>query len=371
MENQTTFNADPKANGLQISAFDYLELYQENARQALHFYRTAWGFVPAAFSGLETGARDRISFVTEQQDIRLMLTSPLGPDGPIAEHIRLHGDGVKDIAFTVNDAAFAFEQCVSKGARPVTEPTVMENEHGRVVKATIATLGDTVHSFVQRNSYGGRGLPGYKPIDNPAFAQPIGLGSIDHLAIAVEAGELNKWIEFYCEVLGFHTSHQEDILTDYSGMNSKVVQNSTGEIKFAIMEPVAGNRKSQIEEYLVYNHGPGVQHIAFSTGDIFETVKTLLANGIEFLTTPGTYYSALPDRIGGMEDYQDELRRLNILVDRDEWGYLMQVFSRPLQSRPTHFVEVIQRHGARGFGGGNIRALFEAVEREQQLRGNL
>ncbi|HXM49773.1 MAG TPA: 4-hydroxyphenylpyruvate dioxygenase [Pyrinomonadaceae bacterium] len=354
-----------------LKGFDHVELYVGNALQASHFYRTALGFTPVAYAGPETKMRDRSSFVVEQQKIRLVLTSGLGHDDQISEHVRLHGDGVKDIAFAVEGAAGIFEEAIKHGARPVMEPTVLEDQWGSIVKATIGVYGDTVHSFVERNGYGGSFLPGYLPIESPSTTRLTGLDEIDHIAVNVESQTLNYWADYYNCVLDFHQSHQEDILTDESSMNSKVVQNSSGRIKFPILEPASAKQKSQIEEFLSFYHGPGVQHIALSCHDIVSTVRELRSNGIEFLQTPGSYYDALEDRIGKIDERTDDLRELNILVDRDEWGYLMQIFSKPVQSRPTLFFEVIERKEARGFGGGNIKALFQAVEREQALRGNI
>jgi 4-hydroxyphenylpyruvate dioxygenase len=361
----------PVKNSHYLKGFDHLELYVGNAHQAAHFYRTALGFKPVAYAGLETKVRNRVSFVVEQHNVRLVLTSGLDPDDPISEHVKLHGDGVRDIAFAVQGAAQIFEETVRHGARPVMEPTVFEDEMGQMVKATIAAYGDTVHSFVERDGYGGAFLPGYQPIKSPASACPTGIREIDHLAVNVEPHRLDNWIDYYNHVLGFHQSHQEDILTEESSMNSKVVENSNGQIKFPIIEPNSSRRKSQIEEFLSFYHGPGVQHIALSCDDIVKTVRQLRENGIEFLSTPGSYYDLLEERIGKIEEDVDALRELSILVDRDKWGYLMQIFTKPLQSRPTVFLELIQRKMARGFGGGNIKALYQAVEREQALRGNL
>lgn len=361
----------PKADPLQLNGYDYVEFYVGNAHQAAHYYRTAFGFTPTAYSGLETGRRDSVSYVVEQGGIRLVLTSALDPSGPVAEHVMLHGDGVKDIAFKVKDAARAFDELIARGARPVMEPALTEDEQGRVVKATVGVYGDTVHSLVQRDGYEGAFLHGYMPLERKQPPAAIGLSAIDHIAISMEPGELERWVEFYKSVLSFHESHREDVETAYSAMNSKVVQNSTGRIKFPMVEPASGRRRSQIEEYLEFYHGPGVQHVAFLSGDIVKSVAALRAGGNEFLRTPPTYYEMLKDRVGSIREDVDALRGLNILVDRDEWGYLMQIFTKPVQSRPTVFMEVIQRKGARGFGSGNIRALFEALEREQTLRGNL
>ena len=361
----------PEKTGALCKAIDYVEFYVGNARQAAHFYRTAFGFKPTAYAGLETGVRDRVSFVLEQRNIRLVLTSPLGPDSAIAEHVRLHGDSIKDIAFAVDDAVDAFETAVERGATPVAEPEVIETEKGRTVKATIGACGDTVHSLIQRSGKEGSSLPDFQPLLDGPRVEPIGVAAIDHVALSVEPGQMDYWVDTYNRVLGFHQSHEERVLTEYSAMNSKVVQNSSGLIKFTILEPGQGKRKSQIEEYLESHQGPGAQHVALLTGDIAQATRALRANGIDCLRAPRTYYEMLEDRIGKLDEDVEELRENNILVDRDGWGYLMQVFTKPLQSRPTVFLEVIQRRGARGFGAGNIKALFQALEREQALRGNL
>lgn len=354
-----------------LQGFDYIELYVGNARQASHFYRTALGFTPIAHSGLETGLRDRASIVVQQNDVMLMLTSPLTPDSPVAEHVKLHGDDVKDIAFTVTDAAAAFESAVARGAKPILEPTTFQDDRGSIKKATIGAFGDTVHSFIERNGKGSGFFPMFQPIENPAPAVHAGLTSIDHVALSVAPSQLNELVDFYNHTLNFHHSFTEDIVTDYSSMNSKVVENGSGRIKFPIVEPAPGKRKSQIEEYLTFHHGPGAQHIALTSDNITSTVRALRANGNEFLPTPKTYYDTLPQRVGEIEENIDELRELSILVDRDEWGYLMQIFTKPLLNRPTVFLEIIQRKRAKGFGSGNIKALFQAIEREQAARGNL
>ncbi|HEX6287990.1 MAG TPA: 4-hydroxyphenylpyruvate dioxygenase [Herpetosiphonaceae bacterium] len=359
---------------LPLKGIDYVEFYVGNARQAAHFYRLAFGFKPIAYAGLETGVRDRTSYVMQQRNIRLVLTGALGPDSPIAEHVKEHGDGVKDIAFTVDDAAAAFEETVKRGARPVMEPTVFEGQKGRIIKSTIAAYGDTVHSFIQRDEYHGTFFPKFHAIKNPPPATPTGLAAIDHIVGNVELGKMNDWVEFYNQVLGFHQLQaftDDDISTEYSALMSKVVENGEGRIKFPINEPAEGKKKSQIDEYLQYYRGPGAQHLALITGDIIETVRALRANGVDFLRTPDTYYEMLSDRVGKIDEDINILRELNILVDRDDEGYLLQIFTRPLQDRPTVFFEIIQRKGARGFGAGNFKALFEAIEREQALRGNL
>ncbi len=359
---------------LQLKGIDYVEFYVGNARQAAHYYRTAFGFTPLAYAGLETGVRDRCSFVLEQRTIRLVLTSALSPDSPIAEHVKRHGDGVKDIALLVDDARGAFEATVARGAGPVMEPTVLEGKKGQIVKATIATYGDTVHSFIQRGDYSGAFAPQYNRIQNPAPAPQVGFASIDHIVGNVELGKMDEWVDFYNTVMGFRQLQQftdDDISTEYSALMSKVVQNGTGRIKFPINEPAEGRRKSQIDEYLEFYGGPGAQHLALTTPDIIKTVRQLKANGVEFLRTPGAYYEDLGERIGHIDEDMAVIRELNILVDRDDEGYLLQIFTKPLQDRPTVFIEVIQRKGARGFGNGNFKALFEAIEREQELRGNL
>ncbi len=359
---------------LQLNGIDYVEFYVGNARQAAQYYRTAFGFTPVAYAGLETGVRDRTSFVLEQRHIRLVLTGALAPDTDVAEHVRLHGDGVKDIAFRVADAAQAWEATTSRGARSVLEPTVIEGQKGRITKASIAAYGDTVHSFIQRDQYHGTFFPRFHAIKNLAPSTPTGLAAIDHIVGNVELGKMDEWVDFYNQVLGFRQLQQfsdDDISTEYSALMSKVVQNGSGRIKFPINEPAEGKRKSQIDEYLQYYGGPGAQHLALITDDIISTVRKLRDNGVDFLRTPDTYYGALADRVSPIDEDMNALHELGILVDRDDEGYLLQIFTKPLQDRPTVFFEIIQRKGARGFGAGNFKALFEAIEREQELRGNL
>ena len=357
---------------LVLKGYHHLEFYVGNAKQAAHFYRTAFGLPLVAYSGLETGARNRVSYVLEENDIRIVLTSSLHPDDEIAGHVRRHGDGVKDIAFIVDNAEQAFNQALDRGARPVMEPMLIEDDEGEIVKASIEVFGDTVHSFIERKNYAGKFMPGFRAVENvppPPFSTE--LSEIDHLAISIPAGQLDQWVEFYEDTLGFHQSHHEDVATEYSAMNSKVVQNESGQIKLPLVEPASGRRKSQIEEYLEYYGGPGVQHVAFLSSDIVRTVKALRAAGNEFLRVPGSYYEMLEDRVGRIDDDVEELQAEHILVDRDQWGYLMQIFTRPVQSRPTVFMEAIERRGARGFGSGNIKALFAAIESDQAKRGNL
>jgi 4-hydroxyphenylpyruvate dioxygenase len=363
-----------QSDPLALRGIDYVEFYVGNARQAAHFYRTAFGFTPVAYAGLETGVRDRTSFVMQQRNIRLVLTGALSDDSPIAEHVKLHGDGVKDIALEVDNVESAFAAAVARGATPLLEPTTIESKWGRVVKATIHAYGDTVHTFIQRDDYTGTFLPGYHKITDPAPSVPTGVAAIDHMVGNVELGKMDEWVNFYARVMGFSQLQQftdDDIATEYSALMSKVVQNGSGRIKFPINEPAEGRKKSQIDEYLDFYHGPGVQHIALITPDIIATVRQLRENGIQFLRTPDTYYMALADRVGKIDEDYDTLRDLGILVDRDDEGYLLQIFTKPIGDRPTVFYEIIQRKGSRGFGAGNFKALFEAIEREQDLRGNL
>ncbi len=369
-ETMTAQESDP----LALRGIDYVEFYVGNARQAAHFYRTAFGFTPVAYAGLETGVRDRISFVMQQRNIRLVLTGALSSDSPIAEHVKLHGDGVKDIALEVDNVESAFAAAVARGATPLLAPTTIESKWGRVTKATIHAYGDTVHTFIQRDDYTGTFLPGYHKITDPAPSVPTGVAAIDHMVGNVELGKMDEWVAFYARVMGFSQLQQftdDDIATEYSALMSKVVQNGSGRIKFPINEPAEGRKKSQIDEYLDFYHGPGVQHIALITPDIIATVRQLRENGIQFLRTPDTYYMALADRVGTIDEDYDTLRQLGILVDRDDEGYLLQIFTKPTGDRPTVFYEIIQRKGSQGFGAGNFKALFEAIEREQELRGNL
>jgi 4-hydroxyphenylpyruvate dioxygenase len=358
------------ATGDQLKGIDYVELYVGNARQAMHYYRTAFGFTPVAYAGPETGVRDRVSYAVQQGSICLVLTSALDSDSPIANHVNAHGDGIKDIAFTVDSAEKVFNEVCNQGAQPVIEPKSFEDDYGQVTKATVSAFGDTVHSFIERSNHTDAFFPGFRALTNRAYVAPTALNSIDHIAIAVEQGTVDRWVDYYRNVLGFHQSLEEDIATDYSAMNSKVVQNSTGGIISVLVEPATGKRRSPIDEYLMYYGGAGVHHIALSSRDIVYSVGSLSGHGVDFTYTPHTYYDELERRIGRFDADVNALRDLHILVDRDEWGYLMQIFSKPVQSRPTFFFEIIQRVGARGFGSGNIKALFEAIEREQLLRGN-
>lgn len=359
---------------LPINGTDYVELYVGNAKQAAHYYKTAFGFQSLAYAGLETGLRDRASYVVVQDKIRLVLTSPFDPDSPISDHIRRHGDGVKVIALWVDDATDAFEQTVKRGARVYFEPTVEVDDHGKVVRAGIHTYGDTVHIFVERKNYSGVFLPGYRKWESEYNPPSMGFRYIDHMVGNVELGKMNDWANFYGQVLGFSniiTFDDKDISTEYSALMSKVMANGNGRIKFPINEPAHGKKKSQIEEYLDFYKGPGCQHIAIATNNIVHSVQEMRKHGVEFLYVPGTYYDTVSERVGLIEEDMEMLKSLGIMVDRDEEGYLLQIFTRPVQDRPTLFFEIIQRKGAKSFGKGNFQALFESIEAEQERRGTL
>jgi 4-hydroxyphenylpyruvate dioxygenase len=357
-----------------INGTDYIEFYVGNAKQSALYYRAAFGFQLAGYRGPETGVRDSASYLLVQNKIRFVLTSPLSPEGPVADHVRRHGDGVRDLAFWVDDAREAFAKAVERGGSPVREPEVLRDDSGEVVIAAIRTYGDTIHSIVERRNYRGLFLPGFQPIASP-FAPPVtGLQYVDHCVGNVELGKMNAWVGFYERVLGFSnilTFDDKDISTEYSALMSKVMSNGNGRIKFPINEPAEGKKKSQIDEYLEFYGGPGVQHIAMATDDIIATVTELQSRGVEFLSVPASYYEQLPGRVGVIDEKLDSLRRLGILADRDDEGYLLQIFTKPVQDRPTLFYEIIQRKGAQSFGKGNFKALFEAIEREQARRGNL
>ena len=364
--------AQAPQGALRLEGIDHVEMYVGNAYQAAHFYRTLFGFRPVARGGLETGLRDRMSVVLEQGDVRLVLTSGLSPDSAIAQQAALHGDGVKDVAFAVENVEDAFETAVRRGAIPLAEPSVREDAHGTLVRATIGAPGDTVHSLVERRGYTGAFAPGFEPIVDAPASTPTGLVEVDHVAVSMEQGELDGWVEFYKNVLGFHQSHQEMVWTKHSAMNSKVVEDASGKIKFPIVEPAHNGGKSQVQEYLNFNHGAGAQHVAFLSHDIRASVRAIRDNGVRFLRIPGTYYEVLEERVGAIEPaVMAELQELGILVDSDDDGRLLQIFSEPVEARPTMFVEVIERQGAHGFGAGNIKALFEAVERQQARRGTI
>ena len=359
---------------LPINGTDYIEFYVGNAKQSAYFYRSAFGFKLVAYAGLETGVRDRCSYVLQQDKIRFVLTTPLEPSHPIAEHVRTHGDGVRDLALWVDDAESAYHETTKRGARGVMEPTIFRDEFGEIKKSSIGIYGDTIHTFVERKNYNGIFMPGYKPVDSDAVSRPVGLKYVDHCVGNVELGAMNTWVEFYMNVMGFRLYQHfddKDITTEYSALMSKVMANGNDRIKFPINEPAAGKRKSQIEEYLEYYRSPGVQHIAMATDNIIETVTKLTAQGVEFLRVPSAYYDALQDRVGKIDEPIDKLKHLGILVDRDDEGYMLQIFTKPVEDRPTLFFECIQRKGSKSFGKGNFKALFEAIEREQQSRGNL
>jgi 4-hydroxyphenylpyruvate dioxygenase len=370
-----TLPATPEtADAFPIQGTDFIEFYVGNARQASHYYRSAFGYRLTGYAGPETGVRDRASYLLEQGRIRLVLTSSLGPEGPIADHVHRHGDGVKDIALWVDDARAAFETAVSRGAISIQAPRVLSDEQGQIIHAIIGTYGDTVHSLVERRNYKGRFLPGYQEVEGGYAPAPIGLKYVDHCVGNVELGQMNRWCQYYESVMGFRnlvSFDDEDISTEYSSLMSKVVANGNDRIKFPINEPASGKKKSQIDEYLEFYRGPGVQHLALATDDIVATVRALKQRGVDFLRVPTTYYDTLLDRVGHIDEDLEPLRELGILVDRDDEGYLLQIFSKPVQDRPTVFYEIIQRKGARSFGKGNFKALFEAIEREQALRGNL
>lgn len=364
---------------LPLLGTDYVEFYVGNAKQAAHFYKTAFGFQSLAYRGLETGSKDSVSYVLVQDKIRLVLTTPLNSSSPINEHIVKHGDGVKVVALWVEDARSAYEETTKRGAKSFMEPVVEKDEHGEVVRAGIYTYGETVHMFVERKNYNGTFMPGFREWKSDYNPTSVGLKYIDHMVGNVGWGEMNTWVKWYEDVMGFEnflSFDDKQIHTEYSALMSKVMSNGNGRVKFPINEPAKGNKRSQIEEYLDFYEGPGVQHIAVATDDIIKTVSELKARGIEFLPPPPqAYYDAIPERLGEHKDMMKEdlkeLQKLSIMVDADEEGYLLQIFTKPVEDRPTLFFEIIQRMGARGFGAGNFKALFESIEREQALRGTL
>jgi 4-hydroxyphenylpyruvate dioxygenase len=363
---------------LPLRGIDHVTFAVGNARQSAYFYRNAFGFDVVAYAGLETGVRAEAGYVLQQGHITFVLVSPLHEDHPDNKRLVLHGDGVRDIALEVDDVPAAYQATVRRGAIGVTEPVRLEDDNGVYEYATIQTYGDTTHTFVNHDRYRGIFAPGYRPIDplryNPATRRPVGLKAIDHIVGNVELGKMDEWVHFYEHVMGFSQLvhfDDKDISTEYSALMSKVVQNGNGRIKFPINEPAEGRRKSQIQEYLEFYGGPGVQHIAMLTGGIIDTVSSMLANDVSFLYVPQTYYEHLPERIGRIDEDIHRLAELGILADRDDEGYLLQIFTKPVEDRPTLFFEVIERHGSRGFGVGNFKALFEAIEREQALRGTL
>ncbi|HEY1975620.1 MAG TPA: 4-hydroxyphenylpyruvate dioxygenase [Candidatus Baltobacteraceae bacterium] len=368
-------STEASANPLAQIDWDYVEFYVGNAKQAAHYYMSAFGFEQIAYAGPETGVRDRVSYLLEQNKVRFLLTASLLPDDEIARHVAQHGDGVKDVAILVDDVRAAYGAAVRGGAKTVLEPAVSEDDSGRIVKAAIATYGDTVHSFVQRDAYRGAFMPGFVEARRsiPAARRPE-LLFIDHCVGNVGWGEMDLWGDFYARVFGFSqlvSFDDKDISTEYTALRSKVMTDPRHRVKFPINEPAQGKKKSQIEEYLDFYHGSGVQHIAIRTDDIAETIRALRANGVEFLDTPDSYYDMLEERVGHIDEAIEMLRALRILVDRDDQGYMLQIFTKPLQDRPTVFFEIIQRKGSLSFGKGNFKALFVSIEREQEKRGTL
>lgn len=359
---------------LPLNGTDYVELYVGNSKQAAHYYKTAFGFQSLAYSGLETGMKDRESYVLVQDKIRLVLTSPLVSGTEIGKHIDEHGDGVKVVALWVDDATKSFEETTKRGAKAFMEPTTEKDADGEVVKSGIYTYGDTVHLFIERKNYNGIFLPGYKAWESHYNPSQVGLKYIDHMVGNVGWGEMNTWVDFYARVMGFAqliSFDDKDISTDYTALMSKVMSNGNGRIKFPINEPAEGKKKSQVEEYLDFYNGAGIQHVAVATDNIIETVTALRDRGVEFLRVPAIYYDTVMDRVGEIDEELAPLKDLGILIDRDDEGYLLQIFTKPVEPRPTMFFEIIQRKGAKSFGKGNFKALFEAIEREQELRGTL
>src|SRR5689334_3441742 len=374
METLTIDKKPQSADFLPLNGTDYVEFYVGNAKQAAHFYKTAFGFQSLAYAGPETGVRDRASYVLKQDKIRLVLTTPLHSDHPIADHLKKHGDGVKVLALWVDDAYDAFEQTTKRGAQPYQQPQTLTDENGEVRTSGIKLYGETVHMFIERKNYKGLFLPGYQKLENNYNPADTGLLYVDHCVGNVGWHKMNEWVNFYEEVLGFRnilTFDDKMISTEYSALMSKVMSNGNGYVKFPINEPAEGKKKSQIEEYLEFYNGEGVQHIAMATNDIVNTVRQLMSRGVEFLHVPTDYYDDLRERVGHIDEDIQSLKELGILVDRDNEGYLLQLFSKPVEDRPTLFFEIIQRKGAKSFGKGNFKALFEAIEREQEARGNL
>ena len=375
MEESVHTTREVQKDFLPLNGTDYIEFYVGNAKQAAYYYRSAFGMKLVAYSGPETKTRDRASYVLQQDKIRFILTTPLDYEHPITTHLLIHGDGVHDIALWVDDAGSAYRETTRRGGKGVLEPVVLKDEKGEIKKSAIATYGDTIHTFVERKNYRGVFMPGYVAAEGPdVVSHPVGLKHIDHVVGNVGRGEMNTWVKFYEEVMGFRLYQHfddKDISTEYSALMSKVLANGNERIKFPINEPAEGKRKSQIEEYLEFYKGPGVQHIAVATDNIIDTVAELRNQGVDFLRVPNAYYEDLAKRVGTIDEPVERLADLGILVDRDDEGYMLQIFTKPVEDRPTLFFEVIQRKGSRSFGKGNFKALFEAIEREQALRGNL
>jgi 4-hydroxyphenylpyruvate dioxygenase len=364
----------PEEDFLPLQGTDYIEFYVGNAKQAAHFYKTAFGFRSLAYSGPETGTRDRASYAIRQNKVTFVLTTPLRSNHSVAEHHHKHGDGVKVLALTVEDATSAWEETTKRGGKSYMEPKGLKDDHGELVMSGIHTYGDVVHLFIERQNYHGPFMPGFRKWESKYNPPETGLQHVDHCVGNVALGRMNPWVEFYEKVMGFRnilTFDDKDISTEYSALMSKVMANGNGFVKFPINEPAESKKKSQVEEYLEFYDGEGVQHIAMATNNIVETVTDLQKRGVEFLHIPSTYYDTLLDRVGHIDEELNALKRLGILVDRDDEGYLLQIFSKPVEDRPTLFFEIIQRKGAKSFGKGNFKALFEAIEREQAARGNL
>ena len=371
---QPEVNRAAAADFLPLHGTDYVEFYVGNAKQAAHFYKTAFGFQSLAYAGPETGVMDRASYVIRQNKLTFVLTTPLRSGNPIADHVAKHGDGVKVLALTVDDATDAWKQTTSRGAKSFLEPRVDKDLHGEVVLSGIHTYGDTVHVFVERKNYSGTFMPGYREWNSQYNPSSTGLLYVDHCVGNVGWNQMNPWVKFYEDVMGFRnilSFDDKDISTEYSALMSKVMSNGNGYVKFPINEPAEGKKKSQVEEYLDFYDGEGVQHVALATANIVETVAMLKDRGVEFLTVPDSYYETVLDRVGKIDEELAPLRKLGILIDRDDEGYLLQIFTKPVEDRPTLFFEIIQRKGAKSFGKGNFKALFEALEREQAMRGNL
>ncbi len=366
--------SNSKTDFLPLQGTDYVEFYVGNAKQSAHFYKTAFGFQSLAYAGPETGMKDKVSYVIRQNKLTFVLTTPLRSGNAIADHIYKHGDGVKVLALKVEDATSAFEETTKRGAKAYLEPTVLKDDSGEVVLSGIHTYGDTVHLFVERKNYAGAFMPGFREWRSNYNPAETGLLYVDHCVGNVGWNQMNPWVKFYEDVMGFRnilSFDDKDISTEYSALMSKVMSNGNGYVKFPINEPAEGKKKSQVEEYLDFYNGEGVQHVAIATNDIVSTVTELQNRGVEFLSIPSSYYETVLERVGKIDEDLEPLQKLGVLIDRDEEGYLLQIFSKPLEDRPTLFFEIIQRKGARSFGKGNFKALFEALEREQDARGNL
>lgn len=374
MQRETLEALKPEVDFLPLNGTDHIEFYVGNAKQSAYYYQAAWGYELIAYAGPETGVREKASYVLKQGKIVIILSTAMNANTEISNHVNKHGDGVKYLSLWVDDATKSFEETVKRGAQPFMEPTKFEDENGYVIISAIHTYGETIHKFVERSNYNGPFLPGYEQPTHKINSTPVGLKHIDHCVGNVELGRMNEWVKFYEDVLGFRlllTFDDDDISTEYSALMSKVVSNGNGYVKFPINEPADGKRKSQIEEYLDFYGGAGVQHIAVATDDILKTISELRKRGIEFLYVPDTYYDDLLERVGDIKEDIEDLKKHNILVDRDDEGYLLQIFTKPVEDRPTLFFEIIQRRGAQSFGKGNFKALFESIEREQERRGNL